>query len=112
MPVVDELLALEDLYKRGFLDEEEVRKAKAAVLGTECTRPTRTEIAGFDWAAAQVSRAIQSIDERRRERKEREEAEIARKQREAEQFTSWFDAMGNNQLKMATALAEHDTHFG
>ena len=36
----------------------------------------------------------------------------ARKQREAEHFTSWFDAMGNNQLKMATALAEHDTHFG
>ena len=66
----------------------------------------------IDWAAAQVSRAIQSIEERRRERKEREEAEIARKQRKAEHFTSWFDAMGNNQLKMATALAEHDTHFG
>ena len=39
MPVVDELLALEDLYKRGFLDEEEVRKAKAA-------RPRREAVEG------------------------------------------------------------------
>ena len=78
-----------------FLDEEDLGPANAV-----------------EWAKTLASRALHGVDEIRMGRSQRRAAAKARKTKEAKQFTTWFDAMGNNQDRMRQELQEAQMHFG
>ena len=66
----------------------------------------------LEWARNVGRAALYSVDSIRMGRHERKVLAKARKQREAEQFTTWFDAMENNQAKMQHVLGCEQMHFG
>ena len=66
----------------------------------------------IEWVKTAASKVMQGVDEFQKERVERKQAQRRQREKEADQFTTWFDAMGNNQLKMQQELGDNLTHFG
>ena len=66
----------------------------------------------MDWALHGVQLALKSVDDIRIGRNQRRADARARKKREKDQFTTWFDAMGNNQTRMQEELSREQMHFG
>ena len=66
----------------------------------------------LEFVKVTISQGLQAVHEANRKRQQEREAHERHKAREAEQFTSWFGAMGNNQLKMKQELTGVAMHFG
>ena len=64
-----------------------------------------------DLARGVVDQAMSGVAWVQKQREAEREARAKAKAKD-EQFTSWFGAMGNNQLKMQQQLTESAIHFG
>ena len=66
----------------------------------------------MDWALHGVQSVLRGVDDIRMSGQRRRAEKKARKAREKEQFTTWFEAMGNNQTRMQQELSREQMHFG
>ena len=66
----------------------------------------------MDWALHGVDWALRGVDDIRTGRNKRRAEAKARKAREKDQFTTWFEAMDNNQTRMRQELLGAQMHFG
>jgi hypothetical protein len=66
----------------------------------------------MDWALHGVQSVLRGVDDIRMSGQRRRAEKKARKAREKEQFTTWFDAMDNNQTRMQQELSREQMHFG
>ena len=66
----------------------------------------------MDWARHGVLSVLQGVDDILAAPQRRRADKKARKAREKAQFTTWFDAMDNDQTRMQQELSREQMHFG